>query len=298
LPSYPAIGAAMLAGDINHDHARVIIGCLLKLPSEWKDAAEAELLEFARANDPGMLGALCRELRVRSGADEDADAAAQRRYDDRWVTLSSTIDGMTSIQGMLDPESAATINAAIAPLLVPTVEDDRTAAQRRADALTELARLAMRHGGLPDHGGERPQITALIPYDQLFGQLTNSDPSTATINGQPVTPATIRRLACDANLIPAVLGSANEVLDLGRSTPTWNRAQRRARRITDKGCVWPGCHTDLARCQIHHLDHVEHGGPTDLNNGAHLCTFHHWLVHHKNWTIRRDTANTIHVRRT
>jgi hypothetical protein len=86
--------AALLAGEITHEHARVMIGCLLKLDPSWREAAEAELLTFARDHDPAMLGALCRELRVRTGADEDAEAAAQRRYDSRWATSSKTFDGM------------------------------------------------------------------------------------------------------------------------------------------------------------------------------------------------------------
>jgi hypothetical protein len=106
------------------------------------------------------------------------------------------------------------------------------------------------------------------------------------------------RLACDAQIIPAVLGGRSEVLDLGRSTPTWSRAQRRARRIEDKGCTWPGCQTPLARCQIHHPKHWwAHHGPTDLVNGTHLCAFHHWLVHHRHWEIRRNPTGKIEVRR-
>jgi hypothetical protein len=103
-------------------------------------------------------------------------------------------------------------------------------------------------------------------------------------------------------LFPAVAaaftaGEINFELDLGRSTPTWSRAQRRARRIEDKGCTWPGC--PLARCQIHHPKHWwAHRGPTDLVNGTHLCAFHHWLIHHRNWEIRRNPEGKIEVRPT
>jgi hypothetical protein len=94
LPGYPQVADALNTGEITHEHARVMIGCLLKLDPSWREAAEAELLTFARDHDPAMLGALCRELRVRTGADEDAEAAAQRRYDSRWATSSKTFDGM------------------------------------------------------------------------------------------------------------------------------------------------------------------------------------------------------------
>jgi hypothetical protein len=68
LPFHPEIADALNVGEINQDHAHVIIGCLLKLPADWRAAAEVELLAFAREHDPAMLAALCRELRVRTGA--------------------------------------------------------------------------------------------------------------------------------------------------------------------------------------------------------------------------------------
>ena len=95
----------------------MIIGCLLKLSADWREAAEAELIAFAHEHDPAMLAALCREIRVRSGADEDAEAAAERKYDSRYLTMNSTMDGMVHVDGMLDPESAATVNAARIPLM-------------------------------------------------------------------------------------------------------------------------------------------------------------------------------------
>jgi hypothetical protein len=117
------------------------------------------------------------------------------------------------------------------------------------------------------------------------------------MNGYPVSAGTARRLACDAGIIPAVLGGRSEVLDLGRSTPTWNRAQRRALRLQDQGCVFPKCQAGLDRCQIHHDQHWSHDGPTNKDNGIHLCHYHHRLVHHENWVITRDPNGTITVYR-
>ncbi|MGN6473101.1 MAG: HNH endonuclease signature motif containing protein, partial [Mycobacteriales bacterium] len=113
-----------------------------------------------------------------------------------------------------------------------------------------------------------------------------------------ITPNTARMLACDAAIIPAVLGSDAEILDLGRATRTWTRAQRKAAKLRDRGCVFPRCQTGLDRCDLHHLDHWANGGPTDHNNSAHVCNYHHWLVHHTNWTITRNKHGTIEVRRT
>lgn len=299
LPFHPATGTALDAGDISHDHARVIINCLRKLAPDWQAAAEPELIKIASEEGMAALVALCQVVRIRSGADEDAEAAAQRKFNDRWATISRTFEGMVHLEAMLDPESGATLEAALAPLLVRAGEaDDRTTAQRRADALVELARFSLDHGDLSDHNGERPHVTVLIPWSELRDGLQPGQVSDATMNGQPISPEIARRIACDANIIPAVLGGDGEVLDLGRSTPTWSRAQRRARRIADKGCTFPKCQTGLDRCQIHHIKYRSRSGPTDLVNGTHLCLFHHWLVHHSNWTLTRNPQGRIEVHRT
>jgi hypothetical protein len=299
LPAHPAIADALIAGQINAEHARLIIGCVRKLDVEVQATAEADLLELARNFDPGLLAEAARGIRITTGADESAEAAEQRKYDSRWVTLSPTFDGMTAISGMLDPESAATLTAALTPLLTKAgVEDERSIAQRRADGLTNLARFSLSHGDLPDHGGERPTVVVTIPLSELLNGLTPGQLGHGTLNGVPITPATARRLACNSHLIPAVLGGDSEVLDLGRSQRLFSRAQRRAAALRDGGCVFPSCQTELARCELHHLVHHEHGGATDHHNSAYLCLFHHWLVHHTTWTITRNPAGKIEIRRT
>jgi hypothetical protein len=104
--------------------------------------------------------------------------------------------------------------------------------------------------------------------------------------GIALTPAELRLLACDAGIIPAVLGSPSQVLDLGRATRNFTLAQRRALAIRDRGCIAPGCDYPPATCHGHHavLTWAE-GGPTDLDNGALLCTFHHHQVHRQDWQV-------------
>lgn len=298
LPYYPVLAAAMAAGEVTHEHVRVILRCLRGLPLSLHEAAEAELTEAAKYADPGSLGRLCREIRTRMGV-EDAEAAAERRYASRWLTASHTLDGMVHLEGMLDPESGATLTAALTPLMQRLgSEDDRTTGQRRADALADLARFSLRGARLPDHNGDRPHVMVTIPWSELRNGIGAGQLSHATLNGYEVTPATARRLACDADIIPVVLGGRGEVLDLGRSSRLFSRAQRRARALEDGGCVWPKCQAGLDRCHVHHLDFWWQGGRTDKDRGANLCSFHHWLVHHTNWTINRKPAGRIEVHRT
>jgi hypothetical protein len=83
------------------------------------------------------------------------------------------------------------------------------------------------------------------------------------------------------------------VLDIGRATRVFPAAIRRAARLRDGGCAFPGCNAGLDRCQLHHLDYWSRGGATSLANCCHLCTFHHWLIHTETWTLHRDPDGTI-----
>ncbi|WP_364398832.1 HNH endonuclease signature motif containing protein [Pseudarthrobacter sp. LMD1-1-1.1] len=101
----------------------------------------------------------------------------------------------------------------------------------------------------------------------------------------PVPAATLRKVACDADIIPALLGTTGEILDLGRKTRLFTPAQRTALTTRDQGCAFPNCTTPAPWCEAHHITYWSHGGPTTTNNGVLLCSHHHHLVHKEQWTI-------------
>jgi hypothetical protein len=86
---------------------------------------------------------------------------------------------------------------------------------------------------------------------------------------------------------PALGGIGCAILAAGRSRRLPNRAQRRALRLRDRGCIWPGCTTPPGWCEAHHLRPWYDHGPTDLANLALLCPFHHHLVHDQGWIVTR-----------
>jgi hypothetical protein len=108
--------------------------------------------------------------------------------------------------------------------------------------------------------------------------------SSASYAGE-ISPTTIRAWACDAELIPVVLGGDGEVLDLGRSQRLFTRKLRRAIIARDSGCTAPGCTIPAPWCEAHHVEHWEHGGPSSVDNGVLLCSHHHHAVHAGAWTI-------------
>jgi hypothetical protein len=297
LPDRPVIEAALVDGQISLEHAARIISLIKSSPEDLRDVIEKELVAAARFCDPTKLGRFCRDLKAHLGTGENAEERDSRHHAGRWLRVTPTFDGMRRIDGMLDPTSAATIETALHALAPKGgTEDTRTPAQRNADALTMMATFALTHADTTDNGGEAANVMVLAPLDTLRDQLDHAGLTPATINGEPVSAATVRRLACDAGIIPAVLGSASEVLDLGRKTSTWSVAQRRALKIESRGyCGWPQCQVPVQLCQAHHINWWSHGGHTTTKTGVYICHFHHWLTHHSTWRIAKDPNGKIRV---
>ncbi|GAA4378968.1 HNH endonuclease signature motif containing protein [Agromyces bauzanensis] len=161
--------------------------------------------------------------------------------------------------------------------------EQRSIDQMNADALADVARLAISSAGasLPALGFAT--VVARIDHDSLL-----TGRGHATIDGidQPVSATTARQLAASAGVIPMVCGGEGEVLDLGRGKRLFTKAQRLALAERDGGCAHPGCRRPIAHTQAHHIRWWKrHHGPTDLENGVLLCAFHHGLLHRNGWSI-------------
>ncbi len=217
-----------------------------------------------------------------SRALQDAEHAAGLRG----VYLSQTIDGIGDLNGTLTPEQYLTVKTALDAHGDPAnldADDHRAPAQRRADSLVDIHRFWLDHNtDVQTSGGEKPHITVTVDYRQLTGELERLP----ELNGVPVTPETVRRLTCDASIIPMVLGSDSEPLNIGRKTRTIPPAIRRAIEQIYDGCAWPGCDAPLSWCDIHHKVHWADGGETSVHNCAPYCRKHHIVVHSDDVTGR------------
>ncbi len=162
-----------------------------------------------------------------------------------------------------------------------TEVDLRDSAQRDADALVELAERALGTGELPTEGGERPQVVVTVPLAVLQGQIGTGSLSF----GGPINAEVARRIACDARVIPVVLGTRGEPLEVGRASHSVPVAIRRAVIVRDRGFAFPGCSVPARWCEIHHIKHWADLGPTSLSNCVLLCGRHHRLAHHSSWRI-------------
>jgi hypothetical protein len=189
------------------------------------------------------------------------DAVAEVVSKRRRLSINQTWDGMWSVSGELDPETGHTVASALKARIEPSNlddTDDRTHSQRMADALADICHHTLTHSDTsPTSGGVKPHVTVTVDYETLVARVR--DPNKPQnplpeLDGQPINPEVVRRFACDATIIPMVLGSDSEVLDVGRANRTIPTAIRRALDHRDKGCTWSGCDAPPEWCDAHHRE--------------------------------------------
>lgn len=295
LAERPALAEALTRAELTVDQAAVVLHGVQGLAGADADLVEAELVRRARYEGVGELNRAVDGVRqLLTG--ESADERNVRRHEQRAVRLEEAQGGEGQLTGKLTSECRETLKIAMhAAGGLPTPEDQRTVTQRQHDALQDIAAfyLAHAHVAAPE-SGERPRVVVTLDYEQLRDALASTAKGTSTSllpagrfdSGAPVGIATVRRLACDAGILPAVLGGRSDQLDLGRSTRSFSLATRRAAKLRDGGrCARHGCRRRIVDC--HHIVWWSRGGPSDLENAAWLCAFHHWLVHEGGWSLRR-----------
>ena len=155
---------------------------------------------------------------------------------------------------------------------------------RRALALIDMSK------GVADINGSRParaEIIVHVDLEALRADLEGVGLPT-TQHGVELPVETLRRLACDADIIPVVLNGPSVPLDVGKAKRLATVHQRRALAAVHPTCSFPNCTVKFAHCEPHHLTPWEHGGPTDLHNLVPLCSQHHHAVHEGGVTISLD----------
>jgi hypothetical protein len=251
---------------------------------EQLDDATAELLWGARGED-GMpekeLAIAIRRTADLLRPDRLVEHEAGIRRAHRSLDKGKGPLGMWRYTLLLDDEGAAIVDSAVDALAKPQKDpetgdyDPRSPGARRADALLELVRRAVSAPeGVPRQA--KTSLVVTIKLDELAQRCRGAG---LTLGGEPLSIETVRRLACDAQVVPAVLGTHGELLEQGRAERLFNRAQIRHLWLRDRHCTFPGCTKPATWCDAHHLIHWADGGPTDTDLGALLCQRHHTVVH-------------------
>lgn len=295
----PAVASALADGRIAisaaHRIGATLEGISGHATSEELETLEATLIDYASRLNRRDLTRLCRSLPDRF----DPDGALPREealHAKAGLRISRLPDGMERWILTLDPERSGFLHTALdartaprrtvrfghAEATVQGTEETRSLSQRRLDGLIDIAKESLAH----DRGqvaGSPVTMLVTVALENLISGLGN-----AQIAGidEPISAATARRLASDAEIIPIVLGTESENLDQGRAKRLATPAQRAALAQRDRGCAWPGCDAPPGWCEVAHILAWILGGPTDLTNLILLCPFHHRRFDGDGWTLQ------------
>jgi len=296
----PHVATALRDATIGIDAASAITSMLdrvaVRADPELADVVERALVELAGQVPLELLMRGVKEAEARLDRDGVAPRDEELRQQ-RSLTIREDGNGMVHLHARLDPEHAAPVKAAIEALVSDVlrrrspgsgehcvlIDDERSIPQLQADALADLARHAL---GCRETLTPLAKTTVVVRMNQetLIDGLGH-----ASIDGldQPIPAATARRMAADAELIPAVLGAESIPLDLGRARRLFTREQRLALGEREGGCA--SCGQNIGYVEAHHIRWWERdSGPTDLDNGVLLCSFCHHRVHDDGWGIRAE----------
>lgn len=276
LAEMPATRVALQLGVLDLPRVRLLVSAREANPRLFADheSALVDTIEGLPMDQVGrVLGYWCQQANLDAAA---ADAESRREQRRLFV---SVVGGMVHLDGRLDPVSGQVVITALDALTDPMnldPDDHRSAAQRRADALTDLCRDHLDLGGSPAPRTERPHVAVHLSLDALEGRAGR--PCELDDTGV-IAPSQARQLACDARVTRIITGPGSQILDVGRTTRVVPTGLRLALAVRDRGCVIPGCRAPRRWCDAHHVIHWADGGPTSLANLVLLCSRHHTLVH-------------------
>ena len=304
------VQSGMRDGAVTFKQADVITKALDQLPDsidpEVVALAEARLVAEAASYGPDELKVMGRRILdvVAPELAEEQERKAleveeQSATDRIWLTGRRRGDGRTKIVGDVPDAAWDRLVTYVEPYLSPRQPlqerenpDDRRPYDMQFGAGFVSFLEHVDPTRLPLHGGDATTVMVTIDLATLEGRLGAA--GVATIDDEPISAAAVRRLACTAKIIPAVLGGDSEVLDLGRAQRLFTRAQRRAMRKQHKRCRTRGCRIKATWCEAHHLTLPwAKGGSTDLKDGTLLCPFHHHRAHDPRYETRVDPGGDL-----
>ena len=317
--------AALARGSVQIEQARVIIAAVDALPTdllgrEVVDDAEAHLVGLADLDgesrlDPKALRIAGRKILEVVAPDvaeehERTLLEAEEREAESSAYLHLRPDGRGSMHGrfkipVLHGEILAKHLAAIA---APRHQRATAATQGQGTGDGEPVSRPLRLGralceyletrdsatdGSPKAGGMAATVVVTMTIEQLLGGLAGSEKGALLDTGEVIAPATARRLACEAGIIPAVLGSRSQPLDLGRKTRFHTEPQRIAIMLRDRGCATVGCDWPPGMCHVHHRNPWSARGDTSVADGVLLCPRHHTLAHDSRFQLKTDKHGKV-----
>jgi Domain of unknown function (DUF222)/HNH endonuclease len=303
----PTMEPARLArarGEICGDKAEVIAHAVSGLPdgtdARRVEAAQADLVQRAKTlsltelkREAGRLvekvfdSDQTEKIRLEKMAAQAAAAYEQATFRGR-----KGLDGTARFSGTMPNLAYDMLTANLDAIASPRrdhLRDEADAdeqipyANRLGRALCDLVEKIAAKGGASVGDGVNATIVVTIDEQTLRDRVG----AAALASGDEIPVEELRRLACSADVLPMVLGSDSQPVDLGRASRLFSKGQKTALAARDGGCVFPGCERPPGWTEAHHVRPWSMGGDTDVSNGALLCGYHHRLVHRDDgWEIR------------
>lgn len=311
LQHHAATAEALRAGRMCVAQAQAVVNAVDDLPievePEVRGAAERRLVQEARSFDPRLLRILGRRV-VDVVAPEVADGLEARLLEREERRAAQRTHLFRRRRG--DGTSELRIRAAdaVCDRLLTYLEAFTSPRRREAPRTTPADRRpypqelgtafaafleTVDPARLPLHGGDATTVLVTVSLDALRGEL-----GTAHAGDEPLPASEARRLACTASIVPAVLGGASQVLDLGRSRRLFSPAQRKALAVGQPTCRADGCDVPAAWTEAHHAgDPWARGGRTDLADGLLLCGHHHRRAHDRRYRADRMADGRVRFHR-
>lgn len=274
LGSLPLTDAAFEAGELTLE--QVVELCRFATPT-----TEKSLVKWARRVKPKAIRHRA-DVETKKSLNETVDVDRSRFLHHWWMS-----DGRLGIEGAFPPDQGAAIAKTLDRLAdrMPDIVDQDDLSMtppeaaleiRRADALYALASARIAN----DQDADRATVVVHANFDAL----AHGGRGCEIESGPAIHSETALRLSCDCRLEMNLHNELGEIVGIGRvdrTPPPWIK---RALRVRDKGCTFPGCEAKRF-LHAHHIEHWARGGPTDLSNLTLVCVFHHKLVHEYGWNV-------------
>lgn len=282
----------------------------------------------------GVVAELDPDAELRN-ADKERARAERGAHNARFLSFSEDGHGGVRIKGYGTVEDVESIRATLLPLAAPVTtepgacggrrlppgtpyfdehgvstqvpcpdpgcahdgRDIRDAGARLWDAWVESCDRLRAVGDLPRDHGTTTRVIVTIDHESLQQQVIDAGfaVNATTSSSAQISASVTRRLACDAEVIPTVLGSEGQVLDVGRAKRLVTPALWTALIVRDQHCAFPGCSRMPLACDAHHIQHWADGGKTSLDNMIMLCRHHHTLIHESPWQVLIDNGHPVWI---
>jgi hypothetical protein len=290
----PEMGAVLASGDTTAAHVDAL-GRGLKIAGAEREAFMAHLPELVEASTTmtaSEFSQLVTET-AKSVVTDDGLSTFERQKRETFFKMRNEADGCLSVSGKFDPISASILKSKIGRLVenmfhsgdkevpvevMPWIEPND---HRQAQALIALV------NGASESVSDvlaRAEIVVHVDLETLQHGL-HAGGTCRTALGADLPVETVRRLACEAEILPVVLDGRSVPIDVGRSKRLATIHQRRALEAIYPTCAIPDCEVIFDHCNVHHIDYWENGGATDLNNMVPLCSRHHHAAHEGGWKL-------------